>query len=310
MIQQRDLARLPCVGKRSGPPRHELGLLPGLREVHRNREALEGGPGRDLRVERTAHGVRRVGRDAQTHPPGGEWGEILHLIPEAAQARNQLGGVGTEDFVIDNAAPTQLGERPRDRAGIAGVRDGGHPRRPALAHPAPRRLEKRDRAPRRLETADRENPIPEFRLGRGVLEAGELEVGVGVDQSGQQQRRSQLQRKSPLGPRHARIGTDLENPPAGADEHGGIGNRRLIDRESPARRQPEWFHGSASGGAHNPAAIDRLTSPRGRDCGADSARSARCRGSRIRESPGHGGKTGSRDTRWTCRCRNPAGHPA
>ena len=77
--------------RRPSPPASSSALGRRLRQVHRQRQPLRAGPRRRRGVERPAHRVRRVGRDAEAHPPAGEPAQPLHLPPAARPGSRRAG---------------------------------------------------------------------------------------------------------------------------------------------------------------------------------------------------------------------------
>ncbi len=70
--------------------------------MHRDWQSLRRGPLRDGAVERTADGIRRMGRDADPYTIAGELGQLVHAFLQTRQARLAIAWVRAEDFLIDD----------------------------------------------------------------------------------------------------------------------------------------------------------------------------------------------------------------
>ena len=84
--------------------------------------ASTAGPGGDGGVERPAHGVRRVGRDADPDPAARAPAQPPPPVPASpASDSRTCDRMRPEDLLVRDPRPTQLGERPDHRPRIAGV---------------------------------------------------------------------------------------------------------------------------------------------------------------------------------------------
>ncbi len=99
-------------------------------------------------------------------------------------ARSALCRIGTEHLLVVDPARAEARERLERSAGaprVGDTRDAGGPR---VAHAPLRRAGKLLRGRRVLEGAQRADPAGELALRILAGEVGQLEVGVGVDESG------------------------------------------------------------------------------------------------------------------------------
>jgi hypothetical protein len=66
-----------------------------------------------------------------------------------------------------------------------------------------------------------------------LLESGELEVGVGVDEARDEDRRAEILEVGAGGSGNIGVGTDRGDTPIGADQDRGVLNWRGINRKGP-----------------------------------------------------------------------------
>ena len=138
----RDPALRPGIGEPTGAVVQEAGLFRRLGEMDREREPLLASPLPHLVVQRRAHGVRRMGRDADAQATRHlEWPKRRDGGLETRHALLDLRGMRTEDFLVCDAASAELGESLRHGAGVPGIGNGGDARGPAFPNALPGRLE-------------------------------------------------------------------------------------------------------------------------------------------------------------------------
>jgi len=73
-----------------------------------------------------------MGRDAQSNPVSGEWGEYFDAVGETSQLSWGLIWMWSEDFLVGNPAATQLMQRLQRGAAVPSVGDGGDSLTPTI----------------------------------------------------------------------------------------------------------------------------------------------------------------------------------
>jgi hypothetical protein len=185
-------------------------------------------------------------RHAEGGAAGGVRGEPVEVGGEAAHRRVALLGMGAEHLVMIGPARAHVVERLEHGAGAAGVGDRRDAAGPHPADALARGLEERLVAARGLDGDHPEDPVKE-RVGLDhSREAGELEVGVAVDQAWQQGRAGKVDLEGIVGTRHHRIGPDGADPAGSVHQHRAGANRVPRDRQEPIRG--EALHQSVSPG--------------------------------------------------------------
>src|SRR5882724_12466424 len=202
------------------------------------------GPGQlaHAAVEWTADGVRRMGRYAESYPGGLEAAELGDPRPKSVQALARLIRMRPEHLLVRDARPAALGERPDHHAAVPGVCDGGDPARPAVGQPPPGRGEILLGPAPVLELAQSPDPGCEVVVLDLASEAGELEVGVNVDEAGNDRGAGKVACEHTLGPGDAGVRSDSRDAAVRSDEDRAVRNRLPIDREDPAGCEPDGRH--------------------------------------------------------------------
>ena len=155
--------------------------------MDRERQAFAVRPFGHPGEERPADRVRRMGRYADPNPPTRAPPQRFDLPAEPRQALRKLGRVGTEHLLIDDSTSAELGQGLERRAGIAGIRNRGDPAGPALAQAAPGRLAILVPGARLLAGANVPDPRGKVGARLGALrKAGQLEMGMGIDEAGEE----------------------------------------------------------------------------------------------------------------------------
>jgi hypothetical protein len=131
-----------------------------------------------------------------------EYGAWARLSPERrenfepGEETRELSGslirMRPEYFLVGDPASSQLVKRLHCGAAITGVGEGGDSMTPAIPDALPRRSEKICRRALGLERDHPANPRGEIILRHLAVESGELEVGVGIDQTRQERDRGEL----------------------------------------------------------------------------------------------------------------------
>ena len=216
------------------PEAEQRRLRARLGDVHRDRQVMLPGERGGRTIERTAHGVGRVGGNAEPDALAGE--RPLPFDPrfELLEADRQLLGVGTENFLIRHARSAQLGERRDHGSRVSRVGHGCHAGGPAGADSDPRGLGVLLGGSPLLQPPDGANPGGKI-LGRCFrFDPGELEMGVRVDKTGQDRRaRENVRRVHGAGEGTAESKARRNDPPIIADQHRPIGDRRGRHGDEP-----------------------------------------------------------------------------
>ena len=162
-------------------------------------------------------------------------GEALEVAGEGLHRAGALVGVGAEHLVVCHPAGAEVPQRGDHLAGRAGVAHRGDPRRPPGANAGAGLQEKFFLLPRGLDPDHVEDPLPEVVLLDHAGEAGQLEVGVAVDEAREEGSIGKRNRLGALGRRNGLVRTNGENPPIVSNEEGAIRDRGALHRKEPRR---------------------------------------------------------------------------
>jgi hypothetical protein len=256
-VRQRNPPPHPGLGKRPRAVGDELLLRVRFRQVNRERQVLAVRERRDRTEERAAHRVRRVGGDPRSHPRALEPGQRAHSSHQASHALRQLVGMRTEDLVVHDPAPTRLSKCLQDGAGVPGVGDRGDSTCPARLEARPGCLPILRRAPLLLDPPDGPDPLGKVSWLRHVPETGELEVGVGVDQAGDDHRLIETFGWHAWRRGDRAVGADHRDPAILPDQDGAVPDRRPDNRKNPCGGQADRRHLSGRRRGGRPRAMGR-----------------------------------------------------
>jgi hypothetical protein len=198
-------------------------------------------------IDLATHGVGSVRRDAKLHPSGGEPGKVVELPAESLHGGVGVRGVHVEHLVMGDSRCVEGVERGNHRPAVPHVADGRDAGRPAVTDPVLRGVEEVLLIPGRLERDDVLDPVPEDRVIGLAGETGELEMGVGVDQPGEENAVGEVLAGSGLRHRDRRLGADRGDPAVIVDEHGAVGDRWRTHRHHPRRGEPPHQEGGLAG---------------------------------------------------------------
>ncbi len=231
-------------GERSVAIAHECRLFLRLGDVHGNREHREPLAPRELRdglVQRAAHGIWRMRRDARDKLRSCKTAKWADSGVELRHACRALRRVWTKYFLVDDPATTEVVECAHDGAGAAGFRNAGDAPRPAVADAGERRLVKRLRAGGLLELTNAADPREEFSflVLHATTQVGELEVRVAVDETRHELGIAKLDRLSAARGRDARVRADGGDPAVCVNKNGAVLEGRRRDGMDPASSNAE-----------------------------------------------------------------------
>lgn len=150
---------------------------------------------------------------------------------EAGEGLGQLRRVGSEDFLVGDTGSACLGERLNDRPGIARICHGGHPRRVTVLQTLTCRGQVITGTSSVLDLPEMPDPGRKFAIGYLSLETGELEVSMGVDQSGKKDAVCKLERRQVRRTGDLRVWAYGFDPALRTDQQGAVLNWRKVDRQ-------------------------------------------------------------------------------
>ena len=257
-LRERNPARAPCVRERPAAQAHQVRLRVRLGDMDGEGKPLAPGIGRDPRVENPAYGVRGMGRDTDSDRGRRVPCQAFDPGLELHQRRPCLVGVWSEHLLVDDSPTTELAERPGNGPAITRVRHGRRAETPGLTDPLSGGGVESVRRGVRLGPADVLDPGEEVGLGDRAAELGELEMRVGVHQSGKDYGVRDRHALGVVGRWDCALGPHGGDPAAGVHQDGSVCDRRGGDRPEEASRhaQRQWRS------PRPPAAGGRAETPR------------------------------------------------
>ncbi len=185
----RDAAPGESVGEGAGALADETAFGVALGDVNRHGERLGAGVRGNGAEKVVGYGVGRVRGDAEPD----EWGRVrprpFELGPELRHGAVEVLGGRAEGLGVHDAADAHLVHGDDRGAGVAGVGVRGDAREQSFGDAEPRGVEVVVRRHHRvLGRLERQNPLAEGQVLEEAAEGGELEMGVGVDEPGHQDR--------------------------------------------------------------------------------------------------------------------------
>src|SRR5690349_166073 len=146
-------------------------------------EVLGSGPLCHQSKETAADGVRCMGGDPDPKPHARPILQFQHPGSELCETLLRLIRVRPEHFLVSNARSTGFSQRKTCRTGISRIRDGRYPCGIAVREALPGCDQVLFGCPGCLQLAQLPDPGRKLGLLNSVGEAGELEMGMGVDET-------------------------------------------------------------------------------------------------------------------------------
>jgi hypothetical protein len=162
----------------------------------------------------------------------------VDVILKLGQARVGLGGIWPEDFLVGNSGPVRLRQRLYHRPRVARVRNQGDTSGITIGEAPAGCIEVLRGASGCFELAKMADPGGKLRVPHLPLEAGELQMGMGVDQAGNQDGVAELVCRHTRRPRDYCIRTNGLDSAVGVKQNCTTLYRRGFDRQQPASREP------------------------------------------------------------------------
>ena len=184
--------------------------------------------------ETAADGVRSMGRDPDPKPHARPIPQFHHPGSELSETLLRLIRVGSEHFLVGDARCTGFGQRNRYRAGISRIGDGRYPCGIAVREALPGCIQILFCCPGCLQLAQLPDPGRKLGLLNSVSEAGELKMGMGVDETGENGGIFPAMAGNTFGPGHGVIAANLLKASVGANQDGSALDGVTFDWNQPA----------------------------------------------------------------------------
>jgi hypothetical protein len=204
--------------------------------------------------EARTHSVGRMGGDTDPDPACRQWAELVDSSTESGEALLCLIWMGAEDFLIGHAGPLGLGKNGEHCTGISGVRDGSNSRGITLGQTPARRLHILRWCTSRLQLPQLPDPGSKVGLLDPAFEAGQLEVGMRVDEARKDGGIFEVGGGNSMRVRYRSVGAHCLKPPIRPDQDCSALDGVAFDRNQPAGGQAPRPHFSAadSGSVRSP----------------------------------------------------------
>jgi hypothetical protein len=171
---------------------------------------------------------------------------------KSREADIQVSGMRPKHFLVRDPGAASLSQCLNHGAGISGVGDRGHPRCPTGGKAGVRGGEKLLPSASCFALANAHYPLRKVRLGRTPLESSELQMGMGVDQSWDQDGIAVFLSRHGGRARNAIIPSHRDDPAVVSDQHRTPLDRMILDRGHPPGRQAAGWHASAENSVEGP----------------------------------------------------------